>query len=144
MRNVSLRATVTTSARYAVSRFRRDDHRIGRKIAAKCGRIQRNRTGWILHNTTKKLADHAKQNSLYAMLENLNGIRRLYLRGNGQGAGYRGRMKVARKILNAGLRFGLLGLSREAVKGNLGRMVIPRVDDSQSSARMLITEQPKT
>ncbi|HVH16341.1 MAG TPA: transposase [Candidatus Angelobacter sp.] len=199
---------IKASARYAIARFRRDDHRVRRRIASKYGRIQRNRTGWILHNTTKKLAQHAKQNSLCTVLKNLNGIRRLYRRGNGQGRYYRGRMSMwsqhemdrevsyktawegltnihvnpkgtssrcsvcgdrlvfskqsrtlhcptcsidfdrdvnaARNILNAGLRFGLLGLSGEAVKGNPTRTVIPRVDDSQSSPRMLITEQPKT
>jgi putative transposase len=40
---------------------------------------------------------------------------------------------AARNILSAGLRFGLKGLSGEAVKGNPTTTVIPRVDDSQPS-----------
>ena len=82
------------AARYTVSRFRRDDHRVKRRIAGKYGRIQRNRTGWTLHNTTKKLVKHAKENGLYTVLERLNGIRRLYRKGNGQGRYYRGRMNM--------------------------------------------------
>jgi transposase len=42
-------------------------------------------------------------------------------------------VNAARNILFAGLRFSLLGLSDEAVKGNPTPMVIPGVDDSQSS-----------
>jgi IS605 OrfB family transposase len=199
---------VGTMARYTVARFRRDDHRVRRRIARKYGRIQRARTGWIMHNTTKRLVEYAREKKLYTVLENLKNIQRLYRRGNGQGRYYRGRMKAwshheidrqlcyklsweglpvghvsprgtssccsvcgdrlvfskqsrtvycptcsihmdrdvnaARRILHAGLRFSPLGLSGEAVKGNPTTMVIPRVDDSQRSSRMLATEQPRT
>ena len=54
-------------------------------------------------------------------------------------------VNAARNILSAGLRFSLLGLSVEAVKGNPTLMVIPGVDDSQSSHSMEAQpEQPKT
>jgi putative transposase len=205
--DISRANRVRAAARYTVSRFRRDDHRVRRRIAGKYGRIQRNRTGWTLHNTTKKLARHARENSLYTVLERLKGIRRLYRKGNGQGRYYRGRMNMwshheidrqlsyklsweglpvghvnpsgssskcsvcgdrlvfskesrtlrcptcsihidrdvnaARNIMNAGLRFSLLGLSAETVKGN-PTMVIPGVDDSQPSREMPSVEQPKT
>jgi putative transposase len=208
VRDISRVNRVKAAARYTVARFRRDDYRIRGSIAGKYGRIQRDRTGWILHNTTRKLVKHARENSLYIVLENLKGIRRLYRRGNGQGRYYRGRMNMwshheidrqlsyklsweglpvghvsprgtsskcsvcgdrlvfskesrtlrcptcsvhvdrhvnaARNILNAGLRFSLLGLSGEAVKGNPTTMVIPGVDDSQPSREMLSVEEPKT
>ena len=53
-------------------------------------------------------------------------------------------VNAARNICSAGLRFSLLGLSSEALKGNPPTMVIPGVDDSQPSPTMLNTEQPKT
>ena len=188
---------IKSSSRRTVAKFKRDDHRIRRRIAGKYGRIQRNRTRWILHNATKKLVDHARTNSLGLALENIKGIRRLYQKGNGQGSYYRGRLNswsfhemgrqvsykasweglpvvhvnpkgttskcsvcgdrmvfskesrtlqcppcnyyvdrdvnAARNVLSAGLRFSLLGLSDEAVKRNPMTMVIPGVDDSQSS-----------
>jgi putative transposase len=199
---------VKSAARSAVARFRRDDSRVRRRIASKYGRIQRAKTGWLIHNVSKKLADHATSNRLSIALENIRGIRRLYRRGNGQGRYYRGIMNswssyelgrqlsykaawnglglldvnswgtssecsvcgdrmvfskesrmlhcptcgvhvdrdvnAARNICSAGLRFSLLGLSVEALKGNPPTMVIPGVDDSQPSPTMLNTEQPKT
>jgi len=54
-------------------------------------------------------------------------------------------VNAARNILSAGLRFSPLGLSSEAVKGNPTLMVIPGVDDSQSSLPSEAhLEQPKT
>jgi len=188
---------VKSASRRTIARFKRDDVRIRQRIAAKYGRIQRNRTQWLLHNATKKLVEHARKYDLGVALENIKGIRRLYRRGNGQSTYYRGRMNswpfyevgrqvsykaswdglptvdvnpkgttskcsvcgdrmvfskesrmlhcpscsyqvdrdvnAARNILSAGLKFSLLGLSDEAVKGNPTPMVIPGVDDSQSS-----------
>ena len=200
---------IKSSSRQTIARFKRDDSRIRRRIAGKYGRIQRNRTQWILHNASKKLVDHARTNSLRLALENIKGIRRLYQKGNGQGSYYRGRLNswpfyemdrqvsykasweglpvvhvnpsgttskcsvcgdrmvfskesrmlhcpscgnyidrdvnAAGNILSAGLRFSLQGLSVEAVKGNPTPMVIPGVDDSQSSLPSgAHPEQPKT
>jgi len=54
-------------------------------------------------------------------------------------------VNAAGNILSAGLRFSLQGLSVEAVKGNPTPMVIPGVDDSQSSLPSgAHPEQPKT
>jgi len=200
---------IKSSSRKTIARFKRDDSRIRRRIAGKYGRIQRNRTQWLLHNASKKLVDHSRTNSLGIALENIKGMRRLYRKGNGQGAYYRGRLNswpfyeidrqvsykasweglpvfhvnskgttskcsvcgdrmvfskesrmlhcpscgynvdrdvnAARNILSAGLRFSPLGLSVEAVKGNPTLMVIPGVDDSQSSQQSETQhEQPKT
>jgi len=198
---------IKSSSRQTVARFKRDDCRIRSRIAGKYGRIKRNRTQWLLHNATKKLVEHARKYRLGVALENIKDIRRLYRRGNGQSADYRGRMNSwpfyetgrqvsykasweglpvihvnpkgttskcsvcgdrmvfskesrmlycpscryqvdrdvngARNILSAGLRFSLLGLSDEAVKGNPTLMVIPGVDDSQSSPQSGVQhEQP--
>jgi len=207
--NLSKVTMIKSSSRQTVARFKRDDSRIRRRIAGKYGRIQRNRTQWLLHNASKKLVDHSRTNSLGIAIENVKGIRRLYHKGNGQGTRYRGRLNswpfyeldrqisykasweglpvvhvnpkgstskcsicgdrmvfskesrmlhcptcgyhvdrdvnAARNILSAGLRFSPLGLSVEAVKGNPTLMVIPGVDDSQSSLPSEAQhEQPKT
>jgi len=207
--NLSKVTMIKSSSRQTVARFKRDDSRIRRRIAGKYGRIQRNRTQWLLHNASKKLVDHSRTNSLGIAIENVKGIRRLYHKGNGQGTRYRGRLNswpfyeldrqisykasweglpvvhvnpkgstskcsicgdrmvfskesrmlhcpscgylvdrdvnAARNILSAGLRFSPLGLSAEAVKGNPSTMVIPGVDDSQSSLGSgAQPEQPKT
>ena len=70
------------------SKFRRNDIRIRRKIFQKYGKLQKNRVHNILHYTSKRIVS---QNSGIVM-ENLKGIRKLYRKGNGQGAKYRRKM----------------------------------------------------
>jgi hypothetical protein len=55
--------------------------RIRRKIFQKYGIKQQHKTKQILHNISKKLVLQKKQ----LIIENLNGIRRMYRRNNGQG-----------------------------------------------------------
>src|SRR2546427_12364847 len=83
---------IKSESRRTISRFKRNDSRIRREIASKYGRIQSNRTQWLLHQTSKKIIEHAKTNHLIVVLENIKHIRRLYHRGNGQGRYYRGRL----------------------------------------------------
>src|SRR5213594_622462 len=83
---------IKSSSRQTIAKFKRDDSRIRRKIASKYGRIQRNRTQWLLHNASKKLVDYSRINGLGIVLENIKGLRRLYRKGNGQGSYYRGRL----------------------------------------------------
>ena len=92
--NTARVVAVKTAAKQTVARFKRDDSRIRRRIASKYGRIQRHRTQWLLHNTSKRLVDHAGKNHLGIVLENINGIRKLYRKGNGQGRKYRGRLNA--------------------------------------------------
>ncbi len=83
---------IKAASRRTISRFKRNDSRIRRQIASKYGRIQSNRTQWLLHQTSKKIIEHAKTNRLIVVLENIKRIRRLYHKGNGQGRYYRGRL----------------------------------------------------
>ncbi len=83
---------IKAASRRTISRFKRNDSRIRRQIASKYGRIQSNRTQWLLHQTSKKIIEHAKTNRLIVVLENIKHIRRLYHKGNGQGRYYRGRL----------------------------------------------------
>ena len=75
-----------------VASFRRDDVRIKTRIASKYGRRRISRTDHLLHNATKTIVAVAVQRREAIVLENIEGLRSLYRRGNGQGRKYRGRM----------------------------------------------------
>jgi putative transposase len=75
-----------------VSSFTRDDDRIRTALASRYGRRRTSRTGHLLHNTTKTIIAVAVQRRTAIVLENVEGIRSLYRKGNGQGGKYRGRM----------------------------------------------------
>jgi putative transposase len=83
---------IKSVSRQTIAKFKRNDNRIRRQIASKYGRIQSNRTQWLLHNASKKLVEHAKTNRLNMVMENIRHIRSLYRKGNGQGHYYRGRL----------------------------------------------------
>jgi len=72
--------------------FTRDDVRIRRRIFAKYGQKERDRTNQILHHTSKSIASEAKAKRFAIVMEKLSGIRRLYSRGSGQGRWFRARM----------------------------------------------------
>jgi putative transposase len=82
-------ASTTTSI---VASFRRDDARIRTSIASKYGRRRTSRTDHLLHNATKTIIARAIQRRSAIVLENIEGIRSLYRKGNGQGRKYRGKM----------------------------------------------------
>jgi len=77
-----------------VSSFTRDDDRIRTVIASKYGQRRAARTGHLLHNATKTVVAVAVQRREAIVLENIEGIRTLYRKGNGQGRKYRGRMNM--------------------------------------------------
>jgi len=82
---------VKTTARIIAS-FRRADTRIRTGIASKYGERRTARTGHLLHTATKTIVAVAAQRRQAIVLENIQGIRVLYRKGNGQGRKYRGRM----------------------------------------------------
>ena len=75
-----------------VASFTRNDDRIRTAIASMYGQRRTSRTGHLLHNATKTIFAVAVQRRTAIVLENIEGIRSLYRRGNGQGRKYRGRM----------------------------------------------------
>jgi putative transposase len=77
-----------------VRSFKRNDSRIRKAIASKYGRRRSNRTRHLLHNTTKRVVAQALKMRKAIVLENIEGIRKLYRRGNGQGRQFRGRMNA--------------------------------------------------
>ena len=68
------------------------DRRIQRDLLSKYGKREKVRTLQRLHRVTKRIIKHAQVNRLGIAMEKLKGIRKLYRRGNGQRASYRGRM----------------------------------------------------
>jgi len=86
----TVRTTETTVD--IVRSFRRDDSRIRKKIASKYGRRRRNRVQQLLHNSTKQIVAEAIEYEQAIVLENIEGTRTLYRKGNGQAPKYRHRM----------------------------------------------------
>jgi putative transposase len=78
--------------RARIGEMTRSDNRISKDLLSKYGNRERNRTGQRIHKLTKAIVDYAKANQLGIKMEKLTGIRRLYRKGNGQGASFRGRM----------------------------------------------------
>lgn len=75
-----------------IGRKTRQDNRVSQRLYAKYGRRERNRTTQAIHRVSKSIVQHAKENQLGIVMENLKGIRKLYRKGNGQGKSFRGRM----------------------------------------------------
>ncbi len=75
-----------------VASFTRDDDRIRTAIASRYGKRRTARVGHLLHNVTRTIVAVAVQRRTAIVLENIEGIRSLYRKGNGQGRKYRGRM----------------------------------------------------
>ena len=60
--------------------------------ASKYGPRRTSRTGHLLHNAMRTIVAVGVQRRTAIVLENIEGIRSLYRKGNGQGRKYRGRM----------------------------------------------------
>jgi putative transposase len=80
--------------RAKIGRVTRRDNRIARQLYAKYGRRERNRTVQRIHRITKGISIFAKENCFRIKVEKLTGIRKLYRKGNKQGASLRGRMNT--------------------------------------------------
>ncbi|HYB76057.1 MAG TPA: transposase [Nitrososphaerales archaeon] len=80
--------------RAKIGRAMKRDIRTRKKLLAKYGRRERNRTAQGIHKITKQIVNFAKENRLGIKMEKLKGIRRLYQKGNGQGPFFRSRMNT--------------------------------------------------
>ena len=90
--DLSKTVRIASTTTRIVASFTRDDNRIKTRIASKYGGRRISRTAHLLHNATKTIVAFAIQRRTAVVLENIEGIRSLYRRGNGQGRKYRGRM----------------------------------------------------
>ena len=78
--------------RVKIGRMARRDNRISRRLYARYGTREKNRTTQALHRVSKAIVSQAKEKKFGIVMEKLKGIRKLYRRGNGQGPSFRGRM----------------------------------------------------
>jgi putative transposase len=78
--------------RQARQGFKRNDARVRKIVYGKYGRLEKNRVGWIFHNTSASIVKHAKEGHHAITMENIKGIRKLYRKGNRQGSSYRATM----------------------------------------------------
>src|SRR5437667_3917970 len=78
--------------RVKIGRMARRDNRISRRLYARYGTREKNRTTQALHRVSKAIVSRAKEKKFGIVMEKLKGIRKLYRRGNGQGPSFRGRM----------------------------------------------------
>ena len=90
--DLSKTVRIASTTTRIVASFTRDDNRIKTRIASKYGGRRISRTAHLLHNATKTIVALAVQRRTAVVLENIEGIRSLYRKGNGQGRKYRGRM----------------------------------------------------
>jgi putative transposase len=90
--DLSEATSIKSKYRYVKSRFSRSDVRVRGEMFQKYGEKERNRVRQILHHASKLIVQRAKENHHGIVMERLTGIRKLYRKGNGQGALYRHRM----------------------------------------------------
>ena len=134
--------TAKTTVRILAS-LRRDDARIRTGIASKYGQRRTARTGHLLHNATKTIVTVAVQRREAIVLEDIQGIRCLYRKGNGQNRKYRGRMnswnfrEAQRQIEYKARWIGLpvVRLSRRETRGS--SMTCPRCGERLQSDKRL-------
>src|SRR6266702_1625698 len=137
----SVRIAGTTTR--IVSSIRRNDGRIRTRIASKYGERRTSRTSHLLHNATRTIVALAVQRRTAIVLENIQGIRSLYRKGNGQGRKYRGRMngwsfgeaqrQIEYKARWAGLP--VIRLSRSETRGS--SVTCPRCGERLQSDKRL-------
>ncbi len=83
---------VRQTTREILGSFKRNDARVRRRLARKYWKRCNDRTGNLLHVATNFIVDVAMRGGAALALEDLTGIRRLYRKGNGQGADFRFRL----------------------------------------------------
>ncbi len=90
--DISKVAEIAENTREIVRSFRRDDVRILRTISSKYGRRRRERVKQMIHGVTRRIVKDAKANRQAIVFEEIEGIRKLYRKGNGQGRRFRAQM----------------------------------------------------
>src|SRR2546425_2392204 len=126
-----------------VASLKRDDARIRTGIASKYGMRRTARTDHLLHTATKTVVAAAVQQRQAIVLENIQGIRCLYRKGNGQTRKYRGRMNgwsfsMAQRQLEYKARWAglpVIRLSRRETRGS--SVTCPRCGERLQSDKRL-------
>jgi len=126
-----------------VASFKRNDVRIRSTLFSKHGARRAHRVSHLLHNVTKRIVGVADEQRTAIVLENIEGIRSLYRKGNGQGRKYRGRMncwsfgEAQRQIEYKARWFGLpvIRLSKGDTRGS--SVACPRCGERLQSDKRL-------
>jgi putative transposase len=83
---------IKQTTREIVKSFRRNDVRVGRKLASKYWNRANGRTDHLLHAATNFVVETAARNGAALALEDMTSIRKMYRKGNGQGPTHRFRL----------------------------------------------------
>jgi len=84
--------SIGDNTRGIIRSFTRSDARVRSKIISKYGKRKSDRTRQLLNLISKRVVREAKAKRQAIVFEEITGIGKLYKRGNGQGASFRGRM----------------------------------------------------
>ncbi|NHI03634.1 hypothetical protein DYY67_2270 [Candidatus Nitrosotalea sp. TS] len=83
---------IAENTKSIVSSFKRNDHRIRKKLYSKYGTRRKNRVNQMLHKVSKDIVQHAVQRKHALVFEDIRYIRKMYQKGNWQGKKRRGTM----------------------------------------------------
>lgn len=83
---------IKQTTREIVRSFKRNDVRVRKRLASKYWRRATNRNNQILHAATNYAVETALKDGAALALEDITDIRKMYQKGNGQGADYRFRL----------------------------------------------------
>jgi putative transposase len=90
--DMSKAVRVRQTTREILSSFKRNDTRVRKRLARKYWKRANHRTDQILHAATNLIVGSAAKDRAALAIEDLTDIRKMYRRGNGQGADYRFRL----------------------------------------------------
>jgi putative transposase len=90
--DISKTVDIVENTKSIYSSFKRNDHRIRKKIYLKYGIRRKNRTTQVLHRVSKTIVEYSKKNRESIVFEDLKHIRRLYQRSNGHSRRNRSKM----------------------------------------------------
>jgi putative transposase len=116
---------IAENTRSIVRSFKRNDHRIRKILASKYGERRSARVRQLIHHVSNAIVAEARATNYAIAFENITGIKRLYMRGNGKSRSLRARMnswpygelkrQVEYKASWAGVP--LITLTRQETKG---------------------------
>jgi putative transposase len=84
--------SIARATRQIVRSFEGNDVRIRKKLFAKYGRRRSKRVRKIIHHMSKTVVSDAKERQAAIVFEDIEGLRKLYMKGNFQGKNFRVRM----------------------------------------------------
>jgi putative transposase len=90
--DIAKAARIAENTKSITSSFKRNDHRIRKRLYSKYDTRRKNRVNQMLHKVSKDIVQNAVQNKHALVFEDIRNIRKMYRKGNWQGRQYRGTM----------------------------------------------------